>query len=294
MVDVLSLFPLDFLGLAALVCVILAMVALGTGVRLKALRRGVPAGPLAVALGIALVLVPALALLAGELFALSPAALVGLLLMGISPGAPLALRRSRDAGGDDSFSIVLQVSVALLAIVAVPLWIMLLGAIYAREAGISLALLARQVFVAQLLPLGAGIAFASIAPDFAARVAGPLLRLSGWILAAVALLILAHVWKSLAGLSLAAPAASLAVTVVTVGIAHVACGPLRSRQMAAAIVCSLRNPGIAFLVASANGLPEGAKVMIVAHALVTAAVLAVYVAVMRRRDTGRLDTSATG
>lgn len=280
---VLSLFPLDALGAAALVCVLLAMTALGTGLTsFSQFRAGVEIGPIAVALAIALVVIPAVAWLVAEAFGLRAGALVGLLLMGISPGAPLALRRSRDSGGHADFALALQVAVALLAIVAVPAWIILLGAFYGQEAGISLTLLARQVFVAQILPLAGGALLAYLSPDFAKRIAGPMLRLSGVLLAFVALLILAHVWRALLGIPIAAIGASLTVTIVGIGLAHVACGPDPARRTTSVIICSLRNPGIALLVASANGLPEGSRVMILAHVLITAIALAVYLAGMRR------------
>ena len=44
----------------------------------------------------------------------------------------------------------------------------------------------------------------------------------------------------------------------------------------------MRNPGIALLVASANGFPEASKVVILAHVLITAIMLVVYLAAMKR------------
>jgi predicted Na+-dependent transporter len=281
---VLSMFPLDALGAVALVCVLLAMTALGAGVRpARLLGAGIGVMPIAAALGIALVAIPAAAILIGGAFDLRAGALVGLLLMGISPGAPLALRRSRDAGGDADYALVLQVTVAVLAIVAVPAWIMILGVLYGRDAGISLALLARQVFVAQILPLACGAALAHFFPDIARRAAGPMLRLSGVLLAGVALLLLAHIWSPLLAIPLPALGASLALALLGIGLAHWTCGPDLGKRTTSVIVCSLRNPGIAILVASANGLPDGSKVMIIAHALITAVALAVYIAIVRRR-----------
>ena len=40
---------------------------------------------------------------------------IGIMLMAISPGAPVALRRSLDAGGHRSFAPALQIAVAILA-----------------------------------------------------------------------------------------------------------------------------------------------------------------------------------
>src|SRR5215475_13999443 len=75
-------------------------------------------------LAVALVAVPILAIGLGESLHLGHAAYIGLLLVGVSPGAPLALRRSHDADAHASFAMVLQVVVAILAIFAVPAWVL--------------------------------------------------------------------------------------------------------------------------------------------------------------------------
>src|SRR5450631_4410033 len=63
-----------------------------------------------------LVAVPALAWLVARAFDLPRPAEVGIMLMAISPGAPVALRRSLGAGGHRSFAPALQIAVAVLAV----------------------------------------------------------------------------------------------------------------------------------------------------------------------------------
>ncbi len=282
--DVLSFLPLDLLGALSLACVFSSMLALGTGIRPSpVLARGFPLRPLLAALAIALVAVPLAALVLARGFGLQSGELVGLLLMGISPGAPMALRKSRQAGGDHDFSLVLQVGVAVLSIAAVPLWIMVLGALYAREAGLSVAVLAKQVGMAQLLPLACGTLLARLAPGVAQRVARPLLVASGVLLALLGLVILAAFWSQLADLPWIAVAASVVLTTVALGLAYAACGPSLEMRRSAGIACAMRNPGIALLIGSANGLPQGARVTVVGHVLVTAIGVALYVTLLRTR-----------
>jgi predicted Na+-dependent transporter len=57
-----------------------------------------------------LIAVPVLALVVARAFELPRAAEVGIVVMAISPGAPVALRRSLDAGGHRSFAPVLQIA----------------------------------------------------------------------------------------------------------------------------------------------------------------------------------------
>ena len=61
-----------------------------------------------------LVAVPAVALLVTRFLELPRFVEIGLVLMAISPGAPIALRRSLGAGGHRAFAPSLQICVALL------------------------------------------------------------------------------------------------------------------------------------------------------------------------------------
>jgi bile acid:Na+ symporter, BASS family len=286
MTEVLSLLPLDVLGAVALVCVFLSMMALGAGARPTRVAGGkLPLRPVIAALGVALVAVPLAALVLARVFGLSSGPLAGLLLMGISPGAPLALKKTSDEGKTGHFALVLQVIVAVASIAAVPVWLLILGALYGRPAGLSFVVLAKQVFIAQILPLGCGMALAWWRPEMARRLARRMLRIAGIVLVVVALLLLAVVGPGLATLPVPAIVASVLLSVVAVALAHFACGPDPGTRIAAGVVCALRNPGIALLVASANGLPEGAKIMVVCHVVTTAIVLGLYLAAMRRSVT---------
>jgi BASS family bile acid:Na+ symporter len=99
-----------------------------------------------------LIAVPVLAIVVARAFDLPRAADIGIVLMAISPGAPVALRRSSGAGGHRSFAPGLQILVALLAVVSMPLSIVALNEVYAGQASIAPGDLAKQVFIAQLMP----------------------------------------------------------------------------------------------------------------------------------------------
>ncbi len=79
-----------------------------------------------------LIAVPALALADHPALELPRLAAIGVVLMAISPGAPVALRRSLGAGGHRAFAPSLQISVALLAVVSMPLSIAALNHVYGR------------------------------------------------------------------------------------------------------------------------------------------------------------------
>ncbi len=105
-----------------------------------------------------LVAVPVLALVVTWAVDLPRPVEIGIVLMAISPGAPVALRRSMGAGGHRTFAPALQIAVALLAVVSMPLSIAVLNEYYSGQAVVDPLHLARQVFFAQLLPLALGMA----------------------------------------------------------------------------------------------------------------------------------------
>jgi bile acid:Na+ symporter, BASS family len=291
---VLSVLPLDLVGALALICVVATMTALGIGADpVRLLARGFPVRPLAAALAIALVLVPLAAIVLARGFQLQSTALLGLVLMGISPGAPMALRKSRQSGADADFALVLQVSVAVLAVAAVPLWLFGLKLVFGRATDISLLLLARQVFLVQILPLACGLGLRRLAPDGARRLVRPLLALGGVLMLAVAVLLVVQFWPQMMALPIAAWGASAALTTTALVCASLFCGPSPARRMSAGVICALRNPGIALLIASANGVPSGVQIMIVTHVLITAVLLGGFLALLRRSEAYRSDAAAS-
>jgi hypothetical protein len=137
---------------------------------------------LAAALFAVLVPVPAAAVLLVKLAGLKGVAAAGILLMAISPGAPIALRRAIEAGGSRAFAPALHVVVVALAIVSVPASVAILDAIYQKNFAVSPMDVGRQVFFAQLLPLAIGAAIRAWRPALAARLEPHLARLSGALL----------------------------------------------------------------------------------------------------------------
>ncbi len=95
---------------------------------------------------------------------------VGVVLMAIAPGAPLALRRALASGGDAGFAPTLQITIAVLAVPAVPLWVLIGNWILGTHGMIDASAVARQVFLAQLLPLAMGSVVKRLAPVIATKI----------------------------------------------------------------------------------------------------------------------------
>ena len=229
-----------------------------------------------------LVAVPAVAIAVARALDLPRAADIGIVLMAISPGAPVALRRSLGAGGHRSFAPALQILVATLAVVSMPLSIALLNHVYAGHASIDPLDLARQVFTAQLLPLGLGMLIRSLAPAFAARIEPALSRVASAMLIALVVLAVVDIAQVVARAGPRVAVAIVIVTVFAVGVGHLLGGPEPATRTAVAITSAARNPGLALLVAALNRAPPEITATILAYLLVSAATLIPYVAWRRR------------
>lgn len=230
-----------------------------------------------------LIAVPALALVITRAFELPRPAEVGIVLMAISPGAPVALRRSLGAGGHRSFAPALQIVVAALAVVSMPLSIAALDAFYGAAATISPWHLAKQVFTLQLLPLGLGMLARQLLGSARAEWLAPrLARLGTGLLVAVVLLILIEIWGSIVAAGLRVALAIVLVTVASLAVGDRLGGPDAATRTATAICSAARNGGLALLVATLNSAPPAIKATVLAYVVISAFTLIPYVNWRRR------------
>jgi BASS family bile acid:Na+ symporter len=225
-----------------------------------------------------LVAVPVLALAVTRAFDLPRTTEIGIVLMAISPGAPVALRRSLAAGAHAAFASGLQISVALLAVVSMPLSIAALNEVYAGHARIEPADLMRQVFIAQLLPLGLGIALRHFGAAFAVRIE-PAVRSAGTVLLVVAvILVLAELWRPLYEAAAGTIAAMVLTTAAALAAGHLLGGPAPATRTAVAITSAARNPGLALLVATVNAASPAIIATVLTYVLVSLLAITPYAA----------------
>jgi len=282
-----SLIPEWFLSAFALATVITVMVDLGLGIVpgefLWIWRRP---GLLLKALFAVLVAVPAIAVLVSRLLGLPRAAEIGLVVMAISPGAPAALKRPLGAGGNRSFAPGLQITVALLAVVSMPLSIAALDEVYAGSASVAPLKLMKQVFTAQLLPLGVGVCLGRFFPRAAHWLEPRLDRI--WKVLMVTLVVLAIIgfWGAIV---MAGPVVALAAALTTLGAAavgHALGGRDPTVRTAIAIAASARNPALALLVVAVNAAPLAVKATVLSYIVVSALTIVPYLYWRQRRGHG--------
>ncbi len=230
-----------------------------------------------------LIAVPVLALVVTRVFDLPRPVEIGIVLMAISPGAPVALRRSMGAGGHQTFAPALQIAVALLAVVSMPLSISVLNEYYRGQAVVDPQHLARQVFFAQLLPLGLGMATNRLANKAAAWLEPKLRRLGSVLLVVLLVLVLIDIWHVVIGAGWRAALAIVLVTALALAVGHLLGGPEPATRTATAICSAARNPGLALLVATLNHAPPAITATALAYLLIAAVTLIPYV-LWRKRD----------
>jgi BASS family bile acid:Na+ symporter len=163
---------------------------------------------------------PALALLLGWVLPIDVAAMGGLYLIAVAPGAPLMTRNAAKRGFDLQLTASYQVWGALVAPIAIPLlvgagaWLAGRGAVWISPLEV-LAIVAQKQFA----PLLAGMALMHFAPGFSAKMRRPL-NVTGNLVLTIALIALliklgpallaVSKWVAIAALALAAGCVSAA------------------------------------------------------------------------------------
>jgi|SRR5215470_4432237 len=241
-------------------------------------------GPMLRGLLAVLVAVPVLALGITRFLELPRLAEIGIVLMAISPGAPVALLRSVAAGGHRAFASSLQIAAVMLAVVSMPLTIAALDQLYEGAASITPWEVARQVFLAQLAPLGLGFALRHASAPVAARLQPRLKRIGTVLLFVTVLIVLIDVWETTVTAGFRVLTAIALITCAALAVGHFLGGPEPAMRTAVAITSAARNTGLALLVAALNAAPPAIDGTILAYLVVSALAIAPYSA-WRRAST---------
>jgi BASS family bile acid:Na+ symporter len=229
-----------------------------------------------------LVAAPILALTVARALHLPHAAEVGMVVMAIAPGAPIALRRSLDAGGDRAFAPGLQVTVALLAVVSMPLSVAVLDELYSATASISPWQLLKQVWLAQFLPLALGVGVGQMHARAAAWLRPRLALIGKLLLVSLALLAIVAFWRVMIATGPRVATAIALVTFAGLAVGHFLGGPHPATRTAVAISTAARNPGLALLAATLNAASPAVKATILTYLLVAGLTIVPY-AIWRSR-----------
>jgi predicted Na+-dependent transporter len=221
------------------------------------------------------VIVPILGVLLAKLFRLPPQVATGFLLMAIAPGVPFVLASVRKRGGRLALAVELALFLPLLSIVTVPVTAELVLPAQA-VAQLPLGKFVVTLLLFQLLPLLAGIAVGYRAPAIAPR----LERVFHYLfIGSVLVLVILYAPKLAEGVAAVYGSngmwAMLCLCILAMVTGWVLGGPERADRRVLGIGTTLRNIGLAALIATTSF--EGTRVAaaVLAYLLIQFVVTAV-------------------
>ncbi len=281
------IIPLQWIGFFAIGAVFVVMFTLGLMLGREQIAAALARRVVLTAVIFAVVVpIPVLAVLVVRVFDLSPAIAAGIVLMAISPGAPVALRRALDAGGDPHFAPALHLAIVMLAVVTVPVSVEILDWIFSAQFHVSALDVARQVFFAQLLPLALGAALRHWKPALAKALEPRMARAGNallLVLGAMALVDLPSIIRQIGWIPSAA-GFGMTITALAVGAAFAFRVP--EVRPAAAVAAAMRNPGLALLIASLNNAKPEVIASILGYAIGLAIAMVVFLQWRKRAGRG--------
>ncbi len=242
-------------------------------------------GRLARAVLVISVLTPAAAVILVSLLSLQPAVKAGIILLAISPVPPFVPGRDRSVGAARGYVYGLFAAYALLAVAVVPLSVLVMDRVFGASATIAPQAVAGLVGTSVLIPLLLGQLIRALAPTLASKAAPLVMKLSLAVLGIVCLPLLFKLgpaFGALIGHGVLAAAVLFALAALAFG--HWLGGETAlSERAALAITAGTRHPGIALLVANANGADKDVAAAVLLVFLTCFAVTTVYQVAIKRR-----------
>lgn len=271
------LIPLQWIGLFAVAAVFVVMFALGLMLGREQLAAALERRVVLTAVLFAVVVpVPAIAVLIVKVFTPGAAISIGILLMAISPGAPVALRRALDAGGHRHFAPALHLAIVLLAVVTVPTSVVILDWIFGAQFTVTPLDIAQQVFFAQLLPLGLGALLRAKRPDWAQKLEPRMVRVGNILLLVLGLMALVDLPWIIGQIGWLPSAAGLVMTGIALAVGAAFAWRDPEVRPAAAVAAAMRNPGLALMIATLNRAPPTVTAAIIGYAVGLAIAMIIF------------------
>jgi BASS family bile acid:Na+ symporter len=270
----------------AVVQLSLILIVVGVGLQARwqgliyALRRPAMLARSFIAINI---IVPAAAVVLCLIFPVAPLTKAGLIIIAVSPLAPLVPGKMVMSGADQATAFGLYVVLILAAIVVVPATVAIIDEFVTAEVSLPVSAVALLVLKSVLIPLVVGLVIGTRWPAFAQR-AARICTIAAYV---VVLPVLAVVIAKVGGALLHLLGdGTLAVIVLTIaaGLAagHFLGGPLPQNRAALAQAAVTRHPGIAALIATRNF--ESPQVMLaIMLFFLTSIVIGIAHAVVQKR-----------
>ena len=278
------LIPFQWIGFFATLTVFAVMFAIGLMLGREQIAAALQRRVVLAAVVFAVVIpVPVIAVVALKVFGVKGPVAVGIILMAISPGAPVALRRALDAGGNRLFAPALHLAIVTLAVVTVPASIAILDSIFNADFTVTPLHIGRQVFFAQLLPLALGASLRAVRPALAARLETPLGRVGNVLLLLLGIALVVDMPPIVAAVGWVPTIAGVAMTLCALAVGAAFAWRDAEVRPAAAIAAAMRNPGLALVIATVNHAPPGVTAAVIGYTLGLAVTIIAFLQWHKRR-----------
>jgi BASS family bile acid:Na+ symporter len=219
---------------------------------------------------------------------LEPVVKAGIVLMAISPVPPLVPGQQIGIGARKEYAYGVYVAMALLTIIVVPVVFAIASEIFGRSDRISFAAIGASVLKGVLLPLGISLVIRHFWPDLAIKIAPWIYKLSMLLVVLAFLPIIVTLWPAIVDLvgNGTLLAMSIVILIALAG-GHFLGGPEPIDRATLAIASSVRHPGIAMMIASANFNDKRVTAAILLFLLVGFMIAIIYKAWFRHRTSAR-------
>jgi len=232
------------------------------------------------------IVMPLVAIVMVEVFALTRATEIALVVLALAPIPPLLPKKESKAGGEGAYALGLMVVMGLLAIVMVPLLASLLGSWFDRDFCMPPQAIAKVIVIMIVLPLLAGMVARALAPALAAKLARPIALASMVLLLCAAAPILFAAMPIVFNLLHSGTLlAIVAFILIGLGVGQLVAGKGPQRQTVLALSTASRHPAIALAIAKTNFPDEPFLAATIVLYLLVVTVLALPYVKWRRRTT---------
>jgi predicted Na+-dependent transporter len=219
---------------------------------------------------------PLFALILASLFRLTMGELVGVFMIGATPGAPLLTRNLARKGFDMHLAASYQIWAAMMVPVMIPIVVTAAGKLYNHDIWIPPMELLKQITTKQLLPLALGMVINWVAPRVGQRYQVSLNLLGNFLLTIMIGLALFRMGPALKAVTLMLPIVTLLLAVGSIGAVWLMglSDPLVKQTFA---VCNAnRHVGLALLLSGKYLRSTEALTAIACYALIAPVVIFAY------------------
>lgn len=187
-----------------------------------------------------------------------------LIIMACSPAANLSNQRMSKLGGDVLIAGRIDLIVSLISIVSTPMLLTLIELLMGLNIELKTYILIEQLAITQFFPTILGVFIRKRHPKFS-YYAKFIIRAASSLLIIIFMLLMIQHYQSFGQLRLQGYAAVILATISAFLLGVIIAGKNTKQQISIAIETGLRNPGLAYLIASENFIEEYANIIMVPY-----------------------------